>query len=220
MHLVELITRPAAMAFRSAVAALCVANALGAFRIKLNGDAGPLASLGGFELRRYLYAGGLISGEELTGALRDTAPLVDATPTITLTTSDAAACSTAEVVSAVRANADGYAITQTGTATCITGFDDAGVLQGAYTLLEHLGFFFSSTNPVIPAVARPFPADGFRLVATPAFTTRGLQPFHGECEGLASAGFHRAYQRQSINGEDEINEQVYRALRCRLPRRT
>jgi len=48
-----------------------------------------------------------------------------------------------------------------------------------YSLWNFLGFFFSSMNPVIPKNLKPWPSAGYHSLATPAFSTRGLQPFHG-----------------------------------------
>ena len=63
--------------------------------------------------------------------------------------------------------------------TCLIGSDAQHALYAVYTYLERLGFTFTSFGATIPATSavRRLPV-GFSQGDTPAFTTRGLQPFH------------------------------------------
>lgn len=161
------------MGLRSISALFCCCVAALGLRIRTGGSQ-PLTVLAGKELRRYLYVGGLLAGDSLDVSKPDELT------TVTITTVDSdLQCDAAEVLSALRSQAEGYSISQIGAETCITGSGDAGALQGVYSLLELLGFLFSSTNPVIPKNLKPWPSDGYHSLATPAFSTRGLQPFHG-----------------------------------------
>ena len=179
------------MAPRSVLGLLFAVNALGApLRIQTGTDAGPFTSLAARELRRYLFIGGFLPGESLAEVFSS----VNASMIVTITTTNSTiTCAPPEVLSALRDKAEGYALTRAGAEICVTGVSDTHALYGVYTLLEMLGFFFSSTNPVIPGKLNAWPVDGFQSVATPAFTTRGLQPFHGN--GLEGERFCCVMQR-------------------------
>jgi hypothetical protein len=132
--------------------------------IIVDANAGPFTVLAQREMHRYLLATGLAATvSQITIA------------ELNSTTS----CLPHAEASALRNKETGYSIVQSKGHTCVTGFDDLNALYGVYSLLELIGIYFSSTNPVIPASLRPWPAEGFSVVASPAFTTRGLQPFHG-----------------------------------------
>lgn len=165
------------MALRSALGLLGLGLARADLHINIDKNSGPLASLAARELRRYLHAGGLLPSEALAGVF---APSAVSVQTVTIATAGMGSqCSAVD-----GEHAEGFSITQIGSETCITGYSDAGALQGVYSLLEHLGVYFSSTNPVVPARLGRFPEDGYSVASTPAFTTRGLQPFHGWWGGL------------------------------------
>ena len=164
----------AGMALRSAFGLLGLGLAGASLNINIDKTSGPLASLAARELRRYLHAGGLIPSEALSGVFAPSADGEHATVTIATRGQRRSQCSAVD-----GEHAEGFSITQVGSETCITGYSDAGALQGVYTFLEYLGLYFSSTNPVVPARLGPFPEDGYSVASTPAFTTRGLQPFHG-----------------------------------------
>jgi hypothetical protein len=126
-------------------------------------------------VRRYLFAAGLLPADDLVASVQSTP-----TPAITITTLGAELqCISQAEVESLKSNGGGFCITYSRGKTCITGFDDLSALHGSYHLLELLGVHFSSTVPVIPQTLKPWVADGYSLVANPAFTTRGLQPFHG-----------------------------------------
>jgi hypothetical protein len=70
----------------------------------------------------------------------------------------------------------------------VGGSDAQHVLFGAYALLERLGCTFTSAGATVPPVAPDALALAAALAAAPvrqapAFTTRGLQPFHDFTEG-------------------------------------
>ena len=147
----------------------------------LTGDgAAPPLRLAAAELRRYLADAGLerplIASVSTPRAL---AARLAAGPSLLLLNATEAA-----VFGAPPPPALGFTLARpTEALTTITGTDAQHALFGAYAYLEHLGFTFTSAGPTIPARPSPPPPVGWASSAAPAFTTRGLQPFHDFAEG-------------------------------------
>ena len=69
----------------------------------------------------------------------------------------------------------------------VSGSDAQHALYGTYALLERLGMTFSTAGPTLPSRVPDVAALAAALAAaplaqTPAFSTRGLQPFHDFAE--------------------------------------
>jgi hypothetical protein len=146
----------------------------------------PSTRLAAHELRRYLSAGGEPLAA-LAPASRAALAAPRARPALVLLTRAEAAglgeAAAAAAASPAAATAGAFAISAPReNVTLLLGEDAQGVLYAAYAYLEARGFTFTSFGPTIPVQPRRLP-QGFAQAATPAFTTRGLQPFHDFAEG-------------------------------------
>jgi len=145
------------------------------------------------ELRRYL---GLVEGGGARPALAEVASAAELDAlllaggaqvrrtVLVATAAEAAAAGLGVAAPAAAGGGGGGAYTlsspRDGLAS-VVGSDALHALYGAYTLLESVGCTFSTagaTHPLLAAASWRAFERGFRQDDTPAFTTRGLQPFH------------------------------------------
>lgn len=146
--------------------------------------------LGAAELRRYL---GTIQGGRPRLVEAESASEVEVLRAagervVTIATADDAGflAPLGSDVIPLASSADSYVIKsgdESG-AVSVVGSDPLHALYGAYSLLESMGCTFSTagaTTPLSPELHVFSP--GFRRAEAPAFSTRGLQPFHDFMEG-------------------------------------
>lgn len=139
----------------------------------------PSTRLAAAELRRYLRLG-TAELPTLTAATRQSLASPAGPSIAVLTRAEALAMGLGSTVDTAAA----YTLTvPLANLTCLVGSDAQNALYAVYTYLERLGFTFTSFGPTIPAAAalRRLPV-GYSQSDTPAFTTRGLQPFHDFAE--------------------------------------
>lgn len=170
------------------LALAAILSPLQASTILLPPNAPSALRLASSELRRYLYAAGIDAAPAtlaVASSRADVAAALALGPTFVIAAApDARALLGADAPTPPSPGLELAAGPAAGLVTLV-GSDAQHALYAVYTLLEHLGLSFTSAGATLPAPgrARALPEPGWSSRAAPAFSTRGLQPFHDFAEG-------------------------------------